>query len=421
MATRFNEQDSGPESLQGSLCAGLPISGTVPSPAISLICPLPAEGSPVKVSVALVTYNQERFIAQAIESVLAQRTEFPFELVIGEDDSTDATRQICIEYAKKYPETIRLLLWRRTDPARSKYEFPWAHNLVETLKACRGEYIAALEGDDYWTDADKLSTQVRALEEDPQAVICAHRFGVSDEARGVVSEDGLETHFRGQARLTASFENFLQPYVLQTLTVVFRRSALEGFTEKRIENDITLWAHLLSRGGHAIVLNKTMGIYRKHADGAWSPASIRARNIFGFKEAEMLISNEGFSSPEIENTFLWHGRALSDDLKQEALKAVFAQRSHASRVLSLARQRQGFSPLDTLVTWAMYLFRREQMLFLELETESFNSICRSSSGGVLRRVLQKVLLCMWVIAAAPVAVTALPLAALLALHRRLSR
>ena len=120
---------------------------------MSATSPDPAD---VKVSVAMITYNHERFIAQAIESVLMQQTDFAVELVIGEDCSTDGTRAIVRDYGERYPERIRLLL-----PEHNLGMMP---NFVATLKACRGQYVASVEGDDYWTDPHKLQKQVDFLE-----------------------------------------------------------------------------------------------------------------------------------------------------------------------------------------------------------------------------------------------------------------
>src|ERR1039457_6922720 len=91
-----------------------------------------------KVSVSMITYNHEKFIAQAIEGVLRQETDFPVELVIGEDCSTDGTRKVVQDYATRYPNVIRALL-----PASN---LGMMRNAVETLRACRGEHLAALEG-----------------------------------------------------------------------------------------------------------------------------------------------------------------------------------------------------------------------------------------------------------------------------------
>ena len=100
------------------------------------------------VSVPLITYNHEPHIAQALESVLMQKTHFPIEIVVGEDCSTDKTREIVVEYQNRYPAF---------DPrAASRTEPGSVRNVTATLNACRGTYIAALEGDDYWTSADKF-------------------------------------------------------------------------------------------------------------------------------------------------------------------------------------------------------------------------------------------------------------------------
>ena len=95
------------------------------------------------VSVWIITYNHEAFIAKTIESAINQNCNFKFEVVIGEDCSKDKTRQIVKEYAAKYPDIIVPLLSEKNEGAKA--------NAVKTLQHCRGRYIAFLEGDDYWT------------------------------------------------------------------------------------------------------------------------------------------------------------------------------------------------------------------------------------------------------------------------------
>jgi len=108
------------------------------------------------VSVKMITYNHAPFIKQAIEGVLQQKTNFPFELVIGEDCSTDGTREIVFEYQKKHPDIIRVIT--------SDKNVGMKKNGYRTTKACRGKYIAFCEGDDYWHHPDKLQKQVNYLE-----------------------------------------------------------------------------------------------------------------------------------------------------------------------------------------------------------------------------------------------------------------
>jgi hypothetical protein len=119
-----------------------------------------------KVSVMLKAFNQEPFIAQAIESALAQRTSFQVEIVIGEDRSTDRTRQIVESYASNYPSRIRLFVHERN--------LGMVRNTMVLYEQCRGKYIAWLDGDDYWSCPDKLQRQVDFLDANPNYTICFH-------------------------------------------------------------------------------------------------------------------------------------------------------------------------------------------------------------------------------------------------------
>src|SRR5438445_350989 len=100
------------------------------------------------VSACLITYNHARFIRQAIESILMQKVNFPWEFIIADDCSTDGTREIILEYQRRHPSLIRLLL-------RSSNIGAW-RNGQALLSAVEGKYVALLEGDDYWSDEYKL-------------------------------------------------------------------------------------------------------------------------------------------------------------------------------------------------------------------------------------------------------------------------
>lgn len=108
------------------------------------------------VSVLILTYNQELYIRQCIDSVLEQVTDFAFEIIIGEDCGTDQTRNICIEYQKKFPEKIKLLLQDTNQGVIINYR--------DVLNLCSGKYIAQCGGDDYWCMNNKLQLQYEFLE-----------------------------------------------------------------------------------------------------------------------------------------------------------------------------------------------------------------------------------------------------------------
>ena len=134
--------------------------------------------APPKLSVSIVTYDQEAFIGQALDSVLMQRTDFDFEIVIGEDCSTDRTREIVEQYARLYPDRIRALLHPyNLGPSHIRGK----NNFVATFEACRGKYVALLEGDDYWTDLCKLQKQVDFLDNHPDFSTCFHWADWLDE------------------------------------------------------------------------------------------------------------------------------------------------------------------------------------------------------------------------------------------------
>lgn len=117
------------------------------------------------VSVHMLTYNHERFIRQAIEGVMMQKTDFEFELVIGEDASQDKTREMCFEYQKKYPDKIRVL-WSENNV------YAIGGNGTRVSAACRGQYIAYCEGDDFWVNPNKLQVQIDAFRKNPDLGIC---------------------------------------------------------------------------------------------------------------------------------------------------------------------------------------------------------------------------------------------------------
>ncbi|MCM4161411.1 glycosyltransferase [Antarcticibacterium flavum] len=171
------------------------------------------------VSVFMLTYNQEDFIAQAIDGVLMQETNFKYELVIGEDFSTDRTRAICEEYAAVNLEKIKLL--------PSNKNLGLINNFIRTYKECDGKYVAICDGDDYWTDPFKLQNQVDFLEKnfDYSLVFTSFKFLFTD-GRFVIK--GYEDQ-----RAITGFENLIfQNYIC---------SATALFKNKLAPDDFPVW------------------------------------------------------------------------------------------------------------------------------------------------------------------------------------
>lgn len=131
---------------------------------------------PVKVSVIVLTYNHEKYIRQALDSILMQKVNFRYEILVGDDASTDSTAEILQEYQQKYGDIFRLFLRPQNLGA--------TRNAYELLTNAQGMYLATCEGDDYWTDVHKLQRQVSFLEEHKEYIGTAHRFIVVD-AEGI--------------------------------------------------------------------------------------------------------------------------------------------------------------------------------------------------------------------------------------------
>jgi glycosyltransferase involved in cell wall biosynthesis len=211
------------------------------------------------VSVCFITYNHERFVAQALEGVLMQKTNFDYEIVIGEDCSTDRTREIIKDFIKKYPEKIRLLLRPQNIGA--------ARNFVQTFSTCKGRYIALLDGDDYWTSPYKLQKQVDFLESHPECSECFHDVQVvSEEDKPLF----ISSPRRKKPRYT--LKDLLKGNFIYTCSVVYRKGLMKEFPEWIYKVSIGDWPlHILNaQYGDIGYIDEVMGAYRVHSGGIHS-------------------------------------------------------------------------------------------------------------------------------------------------------
>src|SRR5699024_9032968 len=126
------------------------------------------------VSVLVMTYNQVDYIKDCLRGILMQRTGFAFEILLGDDDSTDGTREICITYANRYPDKIRLFLHHRANNIHAYGQPTAKFNALYNFFEAKGKYIALCEGDDCWIDPLKLQKQVDFLEENEDCSLCYH-------------------------------------------------------------------------------------------------------------------------------------------------------------------------------------------------------------------------------------------------------
>lgn len=212
------------------------------------------------VSVCMITYNHEPFIRQAIDGILSQECNFSFELVIGEDKSSDNTRAICQEFEEKYPEIIKIHL-RETN-------IGVIQNFIKTLKVCTGKYIALCEGDDYWTDPQKLQKQVDFLENNEDFAICFHTVKVWKEKEQIMVNDFIT---REVPEISDIYDLAVGNFI-HTPSAVFRQyeKVLNDLNElgELCVGDYPLFM-LLARYGRIKKYTEDMGVYRSGC-GIWS-------------------------------------------------------------------------------------------------------------------------------------------------------
>lgn len=237
------------------------------------------ERSKPLVSICIITFNQERYIGQAIESVLAQETSFPLEILIGEDRSTDDTRDIVLQYEKKYPQVIRVILSETNRGANQ--------NLACLLKEAQGRYIALLEGDDFWTSPQKLKKQVEFLEQHPECTICFHRVGrylqIEDRILGVWPDPDPPA--------ITSLEDLLKLNYIHTCSVMYR-NVVESIPAGYSELPIGDWPlHVLhAQKGSIGFLAETLSQYRIHSKSIFSPLTTLQKTEAVFEAREFMYT-----------------------------------------------------------------------------------------------------------------------------------
>ena len=222
------------------------------------------------VSICMITYNHGEFLKDAIDGVLMQKTNFPFELIIGDDCSKDNSREICIEYKNKYPDIIKLRL-----PEKNLGALP---NFCENLLSCKGKYIALCEGDDYWTNPDKLQKQVDYLESNQDQILCSHLvdqmivdgkneiYSVGDKGnRFLYFKDFASNGCSGVFTCSMMFKN------IPEITKYFQSEWVKGLDAE--DHLILLLSTINDKPVY--ILPYVMGVYRKHSGGVWTSRNIQ--------------------------------------------------------------------------------------------------------------------------------------------------
>lgn len=209
------------------------------------------------VSILMPTYNHEKYIALAVESALAQKTQYSYELLINDDVSTDSTRKIAESYAEKYPEKIRLFTHDKNQGLLKSYKY--------LLEQAEGKYIAILESDDLWTDENKLEKQVAFLESHDDYGLCCSDYYTIDENGTKTGEVVKDFDKNQNDQWYKALMNFAS---IGALTIIFRRSVYEkwccidDYIERKFQTfDRSVWLSI-AKHSKCYFIHEKLASYR---------------------------------------------------------------------------------------------------------------------------------------------------------------
>ncbi|MEM1083900.1 MAG: glycosyltransferase [Verrucomicrobiota bacterium] len=287
------------------------------------------------VTVSIVTYQHREFIEDAVNGVLSQKVDFPFEIIAGDDGSSDGTAEFLLELQRRHPDKVRVLV---SKPNLGIHTRNGRLNLLRNLQASRGKYVALVEGDDFWTDPNKLADQVGLLEERGELAGSWHDVEVvgNQSDRRFFIDFGEKTEFTFEDQLGGDC-------ACATGSMVFRRELLPAEWE-----DWVIWApsfdlfliSLLSSQGPMAKVSGERGTYRTHEGGitqsaAWKSWSMAYRRVLYARGMKNWFSPRGEGSfQDLEGRYF--GILFRTGIKQLSLESLGAIGSSA-RALGLGR------------------------------------------------------------------------------------
>lgn len=227
-----------------------------------------------KVSVCIMTYNHVGYIKDCLDGVLRQQTNFSFEILLGEDDSKDGTREICLEYANKYPGKIRLFLHHRENNIAINGNPTGLFNSLYNLYNARGKYMALCEGDDYWTDPQKLQRQLEFMEENEDCSLCYHAAKVTYEDKSRPDQIFKPFNVNTLKKFTLTeFIASIDGLGITTASVLFHLDLFKDIPDwlfKTPYGDACLKLIAGYRGLLGYIGGEPMSLHRRVTPGSWS-------------------------------------------------------------------------------------------------------------------------------------------------------
>ena len=279
----------------------------------------PAEGDAPWVSVCCMAYNHAETVADAIEGMLAQRTAFPFEVLVQDDASTDGTAAVVRRYARSHPRVVTALLREENLYRRN------GKTLGNVLPHARGRWIAVCEADDYWSDPDKLARQVEALRR-TGAELSLHPAIELDTRTGRAAVVGRLAHTDDLLRPGSTLRARTPPYA----AAVYTRAALDRYEQYRDRwhpplGDVFMMA-FGSAGGGIAYLDRPMSVYRRYLAGSWTVEHTTDHVGAARHGIRMLTALDALAeaAPNLERDARARQRAVWNQLPRSLQRAIAA-------------------------------------------------------------------------------------------------
>ena len=306
----------------------------------------------IKVSVCVVTYNQEKYIAECLDSLVSQETDFKFEIIVGEDYSTDDTRAIVQQYVDKYPDLIK--------PIFHKENVGAVENIKQVYLAAKGKYIAHMDGDDMALPT-KLQKQFDILEENPDCSICVHNMEAIDH-----NSQLMQKEFRTSNEKKYSL---IDMYLINTLFIHSSKMFINR-TEDYIDclniNALDIELHIeQAKQGDIYFLADTLGIYRQFVGITYKRGFVselvRERIQFIYDNVDTDI----FSSDQLEEIKSRYARVLLEyayqcslSIKDEELFKIYVLKSLKVKRLGIISYLFRISLLSPKLFFRIFEFRK---------------------------------------------------------------
>jgi glycosyltransferase involved in cell wall biosynthesis len=271
-----------------------------------------------KVSVCLITYAHENYLDTCLQNILNQEVDFAYEIVIGEDCSPDKTAEIVKRYAEQFPEKIKAFI--RPQNAGAKINF------VHCFFECQGEYIVHIEGDDYWTNPQKLQTQVNFLDANPNASACFHNAEIIFEDGSGFAPQLINKPDQKKWINSADFLGEKETWFMATASVMMRSKYVQTLPEwflKSKSGDIPLYV-ILAEQGPIGYIDRIMSVYRKNEGGMSYTDS---------EQSEVFLNNRIFMYSKINEHTQFKYKALIQNIIYEYLLLKVQSRRNEKKYL----------------------------------------------------------------------------------------